>query len=120
MGCSSLTRFGIPLYRIGNYNDFGMRASIPALSSFLAVCQVKSLQRKPRVAALAMMLVLACGLPTSVGEVYREFAFAGFPMISVTKILATFLKLDPGLLSQYIVRLPVTVLRSGQIVAVHP
>ena len=62
----------IPLYRIGIYNDFAMRASLPALAVLAILC-AKALVRAPPRYSRAVVVVLLMALPTSVGEIYRGF-----------------------------------------------
>lgn len=62
----------IPLYRIGIYNDFAMRASLPALAVLSILCAKVLAAGATRYSA-AIVVVLLLALPTSVGEIYRGF-----------------------------------------------
>ena len=62
----------IPLYRVGIYNDFAMRASLPALA-VLAIFCAKAIVHAPRPYAWGALLVLLLALPTTGGEIYRVF-----------------------------------------------
>jgi len=62
----------IPLYRVGIYNDFAMRASLPALA-VLAILSAKVLAAGPQRYSVAIVFVLLMALPTAVGEITRGF-----------------------------------------------
>jgi hypothetical protein len=62
----------VPFYRIGPYNDFAMRASIPALG-FLAVLTAKTILTSPRRFALPMLAMFLVGALTPGGELTRAF-----------------------------------------------
>src|SRR3569832_568239 len=62
----------IPLYRVGIYNDFAMRASLPTLA-VLAILSAKVLAAGPQRYSVAIVFVLLMALPTAVGEITRDF-----------------------------------------------
>lgn len=62
----------IPLYRVGIYNDFAMRASMPALAVLSILC-AKAYAQAPTRYSRAMLVVLMLALPTSAAEIYRGF-----------------------------------------------
>ncbi|MEX3941237.1 hypothetical protein AB4Y44_17115 [Paraburkholderia sp. BR10937] len=102
----------IPLYKIGVTNDFGMRASIPALS-VLPILLADAICRCNVRLKAAIVLTLLIGLPTSAGEIARGFKRG--PDIDVESSLY-----EPwarAYLSQYISTSPIFVLRST--VATH-
>jgi hypothetical protein len=61
-----------PFYRIGTYNDFAMRASIPALGLF-AVLTAKTILTSPRRLALPALAIFLLGSVTAGGELARAF-----------------------------------------------
>lgn len=104
---AAITLCLIPLYRIGIYNDFAMRASIPALA-VLAILSAKTLVAGPPRYSAAVVVVLLLALPTSVGEIYRGFLHADAGIRPETTFD------DPWAaqyLRQYFAPLPVWVLR---------
>ena len=98
----------IPLYRVGAFNDFGMRTSIAGLA-VLSISAGELIAAGPRIAAIAMAIALAFGVPTAMGEVLRGFGLA--PHIDTNAELARSLNDHPEVLPQYFARLPVAVLR---------
>ncbi|KLU21979.1 hypothetical protein EOS_33095 [Caballeronia mineralivorans PML1(12)] len=101
----------IPLYKAGAYNDFGMRVSMAGLA-VLAILAGELIVTGPRLAAAAMIVALALGLPTSMGEVAR--VFTDVPGVDVNSSLEKSLNDHPEVLPQYFARLPISVLRTSK------
>jgi hypothetical protein len=98
----------IPFYKLGAYNDFGMRTSIAGLAVLAILCG-KAISTGPRGAIAVILFALTLGLPTALGEVARAFTDLKGPDIDSN--LQNSLNEHPEVLSQYFARLPVAVLR---------
>lgn len=61
----------IPLYRMGLFNDFAMRASLPSLAVLAVLCAKLFAERKPYPVAALTVLLLA--FPSVSGELSRGF-----------------------------------------------
>lgn len=62
-----------PLIHIGAFNDFTMRASIPALAVLaIGVARIAAVGHRPALLGAAL-LCLALGAPTAIGEMARPF-----------------------------------------------
>ncbi|CAN7246046.1 hypothetical protein LJR230_000903 [Trinickia sp. LjRoot230] len=100
----------IPLYKVGAYNDFGMRASMASLA-VLASRSGELIATGQRIAVAAMMVALAFGLPTAAGEMAR--AFTNAPEPDIDSDLTRSLNDHPEVLPQYFAKLPIPVLRTS-------
>ncbi|MDN8617021.1 hypothetical protein [Variovorax ginsengisoli] len=69
---AAVTLLLIPLYSIGWANDFGMRASLPALAVVAIGAAALVIKAPPKLAG-AMIAVLAIGVATPLSEIARGF-----------------------------------------------
>lgn len=97
----------IPLYKIGVTNDFGMRASIPALS-VLPILLADAICHSGNYLKIAIAVSLLIGLPAAAGEIARGFTRR--PDIDVESSL--YQPWAEPYLDQYISSAPIFVLRS--------
>jgi hypothetical protein len=100
---------GLPLYRIGLFNDFTMRASIPAIALLaIAVAVTLSETRSLRVLPLAVLVVIG-----SAGAVLEMVIAGRAPRVAPAgqSMRAGFLRDDPRFFVQYNAPLPNWVLR---------
>jgi hypothetical protein len=96
----------IPLYRIGEFNDFAMRASGPPIAVLSIFC-IKLLITGPKRYSLAVIAILLCALP----EVYVELSLPLHRVIPVTPDMTFPQAVEPELLGQYFVSSPRWILR---------
>ena len=88
LGIAAATLCLIPLYRLGVFNDFAMRASIPSLA-VLAILSAKLFAAPRPWPTLALVIVLV-GLPSVAGEFIRGFLVPNPPVIDLQAADETF------------------------------
>jgi len=98
----------IPLYKVGAYNDFSMRVSMPGLA-VLAILAGELISSGPHIVAAIMTALLAFGAPTPIGEMARQFTDT--PGVDTESNLQRSLNDHPEVLPQYFARLPISILR---------
>ena len=99
--------FAVPLYRIGG-NDFGMRASIPALATLaLAVARVSLTpdERPRRGAMIATIVVLGFGAATPLYEIDRAITSPAFAISDCNLVTANRFPPNNVALFHYLARL---------------
>jgi hypothetical protein len=69
-----LTLLAIPLLRMGVYNDFAMRTSVPALGA-MAILVAEAFIVHPWRKTLPLLIVFLLGIGTGVGEISRGFVY---------------------------------------------
>ena len=67
-----VTLLAIPLVRMGLFNDFAMRASIPALC-VMAILVTEAFLVQPWRKTLPLLVVFVLGIGTGANEIYRGF-----------------------------------------------
>jgi hypothetical protein len=93
----------IPMYRIGLMNDFGMRASLPALT-VLAMLSAQLVVTASRKHVVPMLVVLAIGAVTPALEIRRGAAVGS--KVPTDYDFSRLLKEKPKVRSQYFANPP--------------
>jgi hypothetical protein len=106
---AAITLCVIPLYLVGEGNDFAMRVSGPAIA-VLSILSAKALIAGPRKYSVAMLIVLLLGLP----GVFADLAYPLNSTEHVTPDVKFPAFMSPVTLRQYLVRPPLWIFRKPQ------